>query len=91
MMINSTSGSETGTAGSSSQAARMDDGMGRDVFLKLLITQLTHQDPLRPKDDGEFLAQLAQFSSLEKLSEISASIKAIGELLVEQRAEENAS
>lgn len=86
MMINPAAAPEAGTSGVASPAAQPEDGLGRDVFLKLLVTQLTHQDPLRPKDDGEFLAQLAQFSSLEKLGEISASIQVIGELLLEQQA-----
>jgi len=49
--------------------------LGQDAFLKLLTTQLANQDPLQPQDNGEFLAQLAQFSSLEKLTSIETSIK----------------
>lgn len=52
-----------------------DSVLGRDAFLKLLITQLENQDPLNPMEDKEFTAQLAQFSSLEKLSDISESLK----------------
>jgi flagellar basal-body rod modification protein FlgD len=48
-----------------------NDGMGRDVFLQLLVTQLKNQDPLAPQDNSAFLAQLAQFSSLEQLQTIS--------------------
>lgn len=54
------------------------DGMGRDAFLKLLVTQLAHQDPTQPQADGEFLAQLAQFSSLEQLTGIQTSLEKIG-------------
>ena len=49
--------------------------LGQDAFLKLLTTQLANQDPLKPQENGEFLAQLAQFSSLEKLTSIETSIK----------------
>ena len=43
--------------------------------MRLLTTQLANQDPLKPQDNGEFIAQLAQFSSLEKLTSIETSIK----------------
>lgn len=49
-------------------------------FLRLLITQLQHQDPLNPLDDKDFTAQLAQFSSLEQLSGIRQSLVGIGAL-----------
>jgi flagellar basal-body rod modification protein FlgD len=59
-----------------------DFGVGRYAFLQLLVTQLKHQDPMKPKEDGEFLAQLAQFSSLEKLTSIEASVNTLGELVL---------
>ena len=43
--------------------------------MRLLTTQLANQDPLKPQENGEFIAQLAQFSSLEKLTSIETSIK----------------
>jgi flagellar basal-body rod modification protein FlgD len=57
------------------------DQMGRDAFLALLVTQLQHQNPLEPKADGEFLAQLAQFSSLENLQEIKQDMAALRSLI----------
>lgn len=51
--------------------------LGKMEFLKLLITQLENQDPLNPMDDKQFVAQLAQFSSLEQLTNISDQVGAI--------------
>ena len=48
--------------------------LGKDAFLTLLVTQLQHQDPLSPQDNSEFVAQLAQFSSLEALQNLSSSM-----------------
>lgn len=48
--------------------------MGKDDFLKLLITQLTHQDPTQPVKDQAFIAQMAQFSSLEQMNNIATSM-----------------
>jgi flagellar basal-body rod modification protein FlgD len=41
-------------------------GMGKDDFLKLLVGQLQHQDPMQPADDSQFIGQMAQFSQLEQ-------------------------
>ena len=56
------------------------ESLGKDAFLSLLITQLQHQDPLEPQDNSEFLAQLAQFSSLESLQTIKDDIAALREM-----------
>ena len=49
--------------------------MGKDDFLTLLLTQLQNQDPLNPTDSTEYTAQLAQFSSLEQLSNVNANLE----------------
>ena len=48
--------------------------MGKEEFLNLLVTQLRYQNPLEPMKDTEFVAQLAQFSSLEQLSNINTTL-----------------
>jgi flagellar basal-body rod modification protein FlgD len=49
-------------------------GLGQDTFLKLLVEQLKHQDPLAPQDSAQFIAQLAQFNSLEQLISINTRL-----------------
>ncbi len=51
--------------------------LGKEDFLKLLVTQLESQDPLDPSDPTEFTAQLAQFSSLEQLNNISDGMESL--------------
>jgi flagellar basal-body rod modification protein FlgD len=48
--------------------------LDRTAFLKLLVEQLKHQDPLKPQDDSEFVAQLAQFSNLEQSMGINSRL-----------------
>ncbi len=48
--------------------------LGQDDFLKLLVTEMTSQDPLSPKDDKDFFAEMAQFSSLEQSRSIDTEI-----------------
>jgi flagellar basal-body rod modification protein FlgD len=77
----STTGSN-GTTGTTSTTTTRQDNLGRDAFLQLLTTQLAHQDPVQPQADGEFIAQLATFSSLEQLTEMRKSLDLIAAALV---------
>lgn len=58
--------------------------LGKDDFLRLLLTQLQHQDPQNPLDDREFTTQLAQFSSLEQMNEIGNALGELKTLLADQ-------
>jgi flagellar basal-body rod modification protein FlgD len=53
------------------EPAKPGGELGKDAFLKLLVAQLKYQDPLKPMDNSEFLAQTAQFTTVEKLSDLA--------------------
>ena len=61
--------SNSQTGNSNSTVEKKDSG--ENTFLKLLVEQLKHQDPLAPQDGAQFVAQLAQFNSLEQLISIN--------------------
>ncbi len=67
--------SATGTGATTTAGKPRETALGQDAFLTLLVTQLTHQDPTSTMDNTEFIAQLATFSQVEKLTEIATSIK----------------
>jgi len=56
------------------------DKLGKEEFLKLLVTQLKHQDPLNPMEGSDFAVQLAQFSSVEQLIALNDGMKAQADL-----------
>jgi flagellar basal-body rod modification protein FlgD len=51
--------------------------LGRDQFMQLLVTQMRNQNPLEPLKDAEFIAQLAQFSSLEGIEKLNGNFGAM--------------
>lgn len=56
------------TSGNSASSINLQD------FLKVLLTQLTYQDPLKPLDNQQFMAQMAQFTTLQQTQELNANI-----------------
>jgi len=65
-----------------SNTALAKAGFSQETFLHLLVTQLKNQDPLNPQDSHEFVAELAQFSSLEQMANMNKSITTVLELSV---------
>lgn len=53
------------------------NGIGLNDFLKILLTQLTYQDPLKPMDNQQFMAQIAQFTTLEQTQQLNGKIDAL--------------
>ena len=60
--------------------------MGKDQFLKLFVAQLQHQDPMNPMNDSEFMGQMAQFSTLEQVSNLAAANEQVAKNLAANHA-----
>lgn len=65
-----------------SASALQNSSMGMEDFMKILLTQLMYQDPLKPMDNQEFMAQMAQFTALEQTQQLNEKM----ELLVSNQA-----
>lgn len=55
--------------------------LGKDDFLKLLMAQMTHQDPTEPMDNSQFIAQMAQFTSLEQMYNVSNGFNKMAQVM----------
>lgn len=56
------------------------EAMGQDKFLLLLTKQLSHQDPMNPMDNTQFISQMAQFSSLEQMTKVNTTLTDIAKM-----------
>jgi|HigsolmetaAR203D_1030402.scaffolds.fasta_scaffold00010_56 flagellar basal-body rod modification protein FlgD len=63
-----------------SQSWQSNSILDKDSFLRLLVTQLANQDPTNPMDDREFIAQMAQFSSLEQMNNVANELSGLRQL-----------
>ncbi|MDR1649091.1 MAG: flagellar hook assembly protein FlgD [Synergistaceae bacterium] len=54
--------------------------LGKDAFLRLLIAELSNQDPLNPMSDREFIAQMAQFSTLEQMTNMTKALEGLSSM-----------
>ena len=58
-----------------------NDALDKNAFLRLLVTQMQYQDPLDPRDNAEYVAQLAQFSSLEQMTNVYTAVNQLGSMI----------
>ena len=81
MPVNNTAGVSALSSEQMAAASRaVSNELGKDAFLRLLIAQLQNQDPLNPMDDREFIAQMAQFSALEQMTNMNKTLENMASL-----------
>ncbi|MBQ6297488.1 MAG: flagellar biosynthesis protein FlgD [Selenomonadaceae bacterium] len=66
---------------SQTKETKANDELGKQDFLQLLVTQLQNQDPLDPQDNSSYIAELAQFSALEQMTNVATSLEDLGKVV----------
>ncbi len=70
-----------GTGIATSKVRQPNSELGKNEFLKILTTQLQHQDPLSPMENTEFIAQMASFSTVEQILNLNKTVEGISNAL----------
>ena len=60
---------------------KANDELGKQDFLQLLVTQLQNQDPLEPQDNSSYIAELAQFSALEQMTNVATNLESLSKIV----------
>ena len=79
--LNTVNGVAATATTKSTKSTTAGGAMDKNTFLQLLVTQMGNQDPLNPQDNSQQIAQLAQFSSLEQMTNMVSAITKVGDLV----------
>lgn len=77
----STAAVNASQAGRTYQSQKAGNSFDQDAFLKILVAQLSSQDPLNPLDQNEFIAQMAQFTQVEQTLKLNENLQTLGNTL----------
>ena len=80
MAVSSVTSSTLTSEQLSAASEAVTNELGKDAFLKLLIAELSNQDPLDPMTDREFIAQMAQFSTLEQMTNMTKALEGLSSM-----------